>query len=160
MNNVTCFKTGLSALLDIQLWIKWMSILSNIATVVAVIVAIVAALIAYQQLLSNIKESKSSTANNIYQQYLTLCMDNPHFSFGMEKPHEKNEEYARYCWFVSSMLFSFEQILEINEDDPKWTKTIESQLERHAAHLKISSTVSNGHWNNNLEELIQKVICK
>ncbi|EGT0657420.1 hypothetical protein JAG27_001137 [Proteus mirabilis] len=158
MENVTCFKTGWSALLDAGLWIKWLSIASSLATVITVIVAIAAAIIAYRQLLSNVKESKSSTANSIYQQYLHLCMEYPVFSLGMEKPDEKNEDYTKYCWFVSSMLFSFEQVLEINEDDEKWLKTIESQLARHASHLKISSTVSDGHWNNKLETLINKVI--
>ncbi len=158
MENVTCFKTGWSSLLDIALWSKWLSIASNLATVTTVIVAIIAAVIAYRQLLSNVKESKGSTANSIYQQYLHLCMEYPVFSFGMEKPDERNEEYAKYCWFVSSMLFSFEQILEINEDDEKWLRTIESQLARHVSHLKSSSTVSDGHWNNNLEILINKVI--
>lgn len=158
MENLTCFKTGWSALFDVSLWIKWLSIASNIATVTAVIVAIIAATIAYKQLLSNVRESKSSTANNIYQQYLHLCMEHPNFSFGMEKPDERSEEYATYCWFVSSMLFSFEQVLEINEDDEKWVKTIESQLVRHASHLKSSTTVSEGYWNSNLEELINKVI--
>lgn len=158
MENVTCFKTGWSALLDAGLWIKWLSIASNFATVTAVIVAIIAATIAYKQLISNVKVSKSSTANNIYQQYLHLCMEHPVFSLGMKKPDERNEEYTKYCWFVSSMLFSFEQVLEINEDDDKWLRTIESQLARHASHLKSSSTVSDGHWNNNLQTLINKVI--
>ncbi|QYJ70308.1 hypothetical protein K0H59_14890 [Shewanella sp. FJAT-51649] len=158
MENITCFKTGWSALLDVGLWLKWLSIFSDIATVTAVIVAIIAAKIAYKQLLSSVKESKSSTANSIYQQYLHLCMEHPAFSLGMEKPDERNEEYAKYCWFVSSMLFSFEQVLEINDDNEKWLKTIESQLSRHASHLKSSSTVSDGHWNDNLESLINKVI--
>lgn len=158
MENVTCFKTGWSALLDVNLWINWLGIASDIATVTAVIVAIIAAYIAYKQLISNVKESRSSTANSIYQQYLHLCMEYPAFSMGMEIPNERNEEYTKYCWFVSSMLFSFERVLEINEGDHKWLKTIESQLRRHASHLKKSSTVSDGYWNENLEKLIKKVI--
>ncbi|WP_025903643.1 hypothetical protein [Tatumella sp. UCD-D_suzukii] len=158
MKNLTCFKTGLSALLDINLWVKWISIASNIATVITVIVAIIAAAIAYKQYLSNIKESKNSTANSIYQQYLQLCITYSKFSFGLKKPAVRNEEYSKYCWFVSSMLFSFEQILEINENDDKWAKAIESQLKRHANHLKISSSVSDEHWSSSLEKIIDKVI--
>ncbi|QYJ75062.1 hypothetical protein [Shewanella sp. FJAT-52076] len=158
MSNLMCFKIGWAALLDVELWLKWLDILSKIATVVAVVVAIIAAFIAYKQITSNSQVSKSSTAISIYQQYLQLCIDNPQFSMGMQKPTNRTGEYTKYCWFVSSMLYSFEQILEVYDNDDKWIKTIKSQLIRHSEHLKISSSVQDGHWNSKLESVIEDVL--
>ncbi|MBK0030954.1 hypothetical protein IBT47_01540 [Erwinia sp. S43] len=158
--DLTCFKTGWSILLDIQFWIKWLGILANLATIAAVIVGIIAAWIAFRQIKSSAEESKRSTANQIYQQYLLLCFENPSFTNGLTKPSRKNEKYSKYCWFISTMLFSFEQILEINSNDSQWIDTIESQLVRHAKHLKVSSTVRNGHWDERLNKIIKKVLAE
>ncbi|WP_392340722.1 hypothetical protein [Moritella marina] len=160
MNNsgVTCFKTGWSALLDAELWVKWFDILASLTTMVAVFAAIFAAYIAYKQLISNAKETRNATACNIYQQYLALCMANPNFSNGMVKPESRSKEYTQYCWFISSMLFSFEKILETQKDDTQWVKTIKSQLIMHREHLKSSGTVKDGQWEKELDDIIKKVI--
>jgi hypothetical protein len=156
-SNITCFKTGWAALLDIELWGKWVDIVSGLATISALIVAVIAACIGYNQLISNRSESRKATASAIYHQYLLLCMDNPQFSMGIEKPETRNDTYQRYCWFVSSMLFSFEQILETQQNDPQWLETIKSQLSRHKEHLSRSGTVNNGHWDPVLTRLIAEV---
>ncbi|MEN4636554.1 hypothetical protein ABEG70_15910 [Pantoea agglomerans] len=153
-----CFKTGWAILLDAQYWIKWSGIYSNVATILAVIVAAIAAVIAFYQLHSSRIESRRSTANQIYQQYLAMCIEHPNFSLGMNKPVRRSKEYTQYCWFVSSMLFSFEQILEVNSFDKKWISTIESQLSRHEKHLKSSSSVRNGQWEENLDLILKRVI--
>ncbi|MFH4760185.1 hypothetical protein [Vibrio alginolyticus] len=156
-SDVTCFKTGLASLLDIELWLKWIEVASGLATTFALIVASIAAYIGYKQLLSNKEESRKATASSIYQQYLLLSMEYPQFSMGMEKPESRNDTYQQYCWFVSSMLFSFEQILETQNEDPQWLETIKSQLSRHKIHLATSSTVNNGHWDPILTKLIDDV---
>lgn len=155
---MTCFKTGWASLLNGDLWIKWASIASNVATVIAVVVAIFAAVIAFRQLISSGKESRRSTANQIYQQYLAMCIEYPYFSRGLMKPHRRKVEYTKYCWFVSSMLFSFEQILETDPDDKQWIITIESQLKMHSSHLKISRTANSEQWDKNLDGIIKRVI--
>ncbi|WP_152929156.1 hypothetical protein [Pantoea sp. RIT-PI-b] len=154
----TCFETGWSVFIDVNMWLKWIGILSGIATIAGVVIALYAASVAYNQLISSRKESKSATAYQIYHQYLSMCIAYPNFSNGMVKPLSVTEEYAKYCWFVSSMLFSFEQILSIDINDEKWNSTIKSQLSRHIDHLKISSTVRERHWDESLIDLINDLV--
>lgn len=87
-----------------------------------------------------------------------MCIDMPLFAYGLDKPNSRTIEYGQYCWFVSSMLFTFEQILETNSPDQKWQDTIKSQLLIHKNFLSISSTVRKRNWNNNLQKIIDEVI--
>lgn len=154
-SNLICFKTGLSALLDVELWVQWTDILSNLLTV---FIAGVALYIAYKQLMSNRTETRNATAHNLYHQYLKLCMDMPQYSYGMEKPNHECIEYGKYCWFISAMLFTFEQMLETMASDEKWQATIKSQLIIHKNFLSSSSTVREKKWNHKLQRLIEDVI--
>lgn len=156
---IRCFNMGWAVLLDGQIWIKWAGILSNVATVIAACVAIVAAIIALLQYRSSIRESRRAAANQIYQQYLNVCFHYPNFSMGMLPPKTKSDDYTKYCWFVSAMLFSFEEILDVCPTDEKWQLAIESQLRRHVEHLKKSSTVKQGQWSKPLQVIINKVVC-
>lgn len=158
MENIKCFEMGIAALLDASLWVKWSSILANIGTFMAMIVAMGAAYIAYHQYISSKEETKHATASNIYQQYLLLCIDKSHFAFGMDKPVTRTQLYGEYCWFVSSMLFAFEQILEAQTNDEKWKDTIRSQLRMHKEFLRNSRTVRDQEWTKDLQDLINQVI--
>ncbi len=148
---MTCFETGFSVLLDIQTWKNWLPIIS-------LIIAVLAGCIALIQLHSGRNESRRATANNIYSQYLTLCFDNPKFAYGLSEAEHDIETYNKYRWFVSNMLFTFEQVLETQSKDEKWITTIQAQLKRHKKHLDKSSTVKDRVWNDELMELIEKVI--
>ncbi|MTF07546.1 hypothetical protein E4K08_14895 [Raoultella ornithinolytica] len=158
MSNLKCFEMGWAVLLDSSLWIKWLGILSNIATCVAGVIAVAAAIIAYNQLKSGRDEGRKNTAYGIYQQYLLLCINNPQFSDGMIKPVIKNSDYGQYRWFVSSMLFSFEQILDTQKNDQQWIGTIKSQLNIHKEILKVSRTVKNNEWSTELLTIIKEVV--
>ncbi|HFP9403981.1 TPA: hypothetical protein ACHOZF_001511 [Raoultella planticola] len=158
MSNLKCFEMGWAVLLDASLWIKWLGILSNIATCVAGVIAVAAAIIAYNQLKSGRDEGRKNTAYGIYQQYLLLCINNPQFSDGMIKPVIKNSDYGQYRWFVSSMLFSFEQILDTQKNDQQWIGTIKSQLNIHKEILKVSRTVKNNEWSTELLTIIKEVV--
>ncbi len=160
--NMTCFYTGWSALLDIELWTKWMDIFSSLAAVAIAGLALYVARnqlhLGWEQLKINRDETRSATAHNLYHQYLILCIEKPEYAYGMDKPEERTEEYGKYCWFVSSMLFTFEQILETKATDDKWEKTITSQLNIHKEFLASSRTVREGEWDNELQEIIKKVL--
>ena len=158
MSQIKCYDIGFSALLDGALWIKWAGIFANIATCAAAIIAIIAAFIAYYQIKSSRQETRKSTAFNSYNQYLLLCINNPQYADGMEKPSQRTEHYSKYRWFVSTMLFSFEQILDVQPQDEEWEKTIISQLKLHKEHLKSSRTVNEKEWSDELHILITKAI--
>ena len=144
--------------MNIDFWAKWVSLASDLATFFAVFVAGLAAWIGYKQLKSSKDEERKSIAYDIYQQYLQLCIVNPTFSAGLEKPENNTNEYGQYRWFVSAMLFSFEQILETQSRDSKWIATIKSQLSIHKDCLKNSRTVRDKEWSNELQGIIEEVI--
>lgn len=161
-DNVTCFNTGWSALLDVELWVKWIDIFTSLAAVAiagyALYVACNQLSLGWQQLKVNRDETRSATAHNLYHQYLTLCIEKPEFANGMAKPVDRCSEYSKYCWFVSSMLFTFEQILETKSTDDKWQRTIKSQLQTHKVFLASSRTVREREWNDELQTIIDQIL--
>lgn len=152
---MTCFETGLAVLLDIEMWTKWTATFSAIATP---LIALVAVRIAFKQLNSNKKESQRASAYNIYQQYLTTCMEYPDLARGEGTITKGHKNYGQYCWFISSMLFSFERVLDTQVRSDKWKKTIIKQLKRHRLFLVDSSSVKDRVWANELQLLIDSVI--
>ncbi|MFM5820659.1 hypothetical protein [Aeromonas sanarellii] len=161
-NTPSCFNVDLSTLSNIDLWAKWIDIFSGISTVAIAGLALYVAhhqlRLGWQQLKSSANETKNATAYDLYHQYLIMCIDMPSFAYGLDKPKNRTIEYSQYCWFVSSMLFTFEQILETNSLDQKWQNTIKSQLLIHKNFLSISSTVGKRNWNDKLQEIIDDVI--
>lgn len=147
----TCFETGFAVLLDINMWKLWGDIITPLIAIFAVIVAI-------RQLKSSKIESRSSTANSIYHSYLNLCLANPELAKGKGSITKANDNYGSYCWFISSMLFSFEKIIESVDSNEKWESTIKSQLERHKEFLKNSRTAKSDEWDNRLKKLIDSVV--
>ncbi|TMP80576.1 hypothetical protein CWB73_11125 [Pseudoalteromonas phenolica] len=142
-----CFETGWAALLSADLWSKW----AGIATA---LIAFIALRIARKQLKTAREESKRALAHSAYNDYLTLCFENTKFSYG----NEKGECQSEYKWFVSKMLFAFEQIIEVYPDDIEWKTAIKNQLKMHSPHLTNSNSVSRKDWSNELTKIIQEVI--
>ncbi|MBL0596857.1 hypothetical protein JD516_03350 [Aeromonas jandaei] len=159
MSNTYCFKMGLAALLDVSLWVEWLGILANLATFFGLFIAGVAAIYAIRQHKENIIESRRSVAYELYQNYLSLCFEHPEFARGFKRPTNKSDkQYERYCWFISSALFAFEQILHTESQKDTWSKTIKYQLSFHKEHLIRSSTVRNELWDDELQKIIDRVI--
>lgn len=147
-----CFETGWAALLSADLWVKW-------ATILMPFIAFFALCVAWYQLNSSRHESRASTAYAIYQQYLSLCLENPMLAKGDRKIVSRDDEtLSRYKWFVSNMLFSFEQILRVASEDSDWKVAIKHQLSRHIWHLSDSGTVKRREWSDELMELIDSAV--
>ena len=122
-------------------------------------VAIWAASVAKKQLDSSKQESRISTAKVAYQDYLTLCFQNPIFADGKESQITRNaDDYTQYRWFVAKMLYSFEQIIEALGNDKDWETTLLSQLKYHSWHLNKSESVKRGDWDKRLTSLINQAI--
>lgn len=145
---MTCFKTSWGALLDASLWVNW-------ATVATPIIATLAIGIALHQLKINKEESRRTSAYAIYTDYLELCFEHQKYScgFNMNTQTDK-DEMNQYRWFITRMLFAFEQILDVYSDDEEWITTIKSQLKRHEWHLSNSGTIRRGEWNATLTSLV------
>lgn len=143
-----CFTTGWAALLDVSLWVNW-------ATIAAPIIAGLAIGIALYQLKESRKESRRSSAYAIYTDYLQLCFDHQKYSCGFTIESSSDEdELNQYRWFITRMLFAFEQILDVYSDDEEWVTTIKSQLKRHEWHLSNSGTIRRGEWSADLTSLV------
>ena len=135
------------------------NLLVAIANIVMAIVAILAVVFAKKQLDSSKQESKISTAKIAYQDYLTLCFQNPIFADGKESQIIRNaDDYTQYRWFVAKMLYSFEQIIEALGNDKDWETTLLSQLKYHSWHLNKSESVKRGDWDKRLTILINQAI--
>lgn len=144
---MTCFKTGLAALLDIDLLVGW-------ANIVMAIVATLALLFARKQLKSASDDGKRATAYAAYDNYLKLCFENQSLARGLESEIKRSDEnHSKYKWFVANMLFAFEQVLEACSDDPTWRETIAHQLKRHKWHLDTSGSAQRPEWSSELKAL-------
>ncbi len=145
-----CYKTGLAAILNVDLWVDW-------ATIATPIIAVFAISFAYLQLKTSREDSRRSSAYAAYDSYLQLCLDKPKLSYGYDAScNFSNEEYDQYRWFVMKMLFTFEQVLDVYKNDCEWNKAILAQLRKHKLHLSKSRSVQRNEWSRELTALIQK----
>lgn len=127
-------------------------------SLVTIIVAIIAISVAVWQLHVGRTETRSAQAHETYQQYLARCIEYSEFASGYTAKSKPDPEYDKYKWFVSSMLFSFEQILEAKPKDQYWINAICSQLKLHEAHLVKSSTIDKGEWHDSLQRLLNSTV--
>ncbi|MGI2198599.1 hypothetical protein [Shewanella baltica] len=149
---MTCFNTGLAYLVDYNFW-------NQRTDIITAAVAVIALFFAWYQVRAARKESRRATAYAAYDNYLKLCLDNQSFAMGTESEIKNDDKnYLKYKWFVTNMLFAFEQVLEVCKDDPTWEKTVTSQLRRHKWHLEHSKSVQRKEWSEKLIDLILKVV--
>ncbi|MFM9801358.1 hypothetical protein ACKKBJ_20215 [Aeromonas dhakensis] len=149
-----CLDTNTAQFLTFEFW-------NDRADIIMAIVAILALIITLNQLRSGRQESRRATAYTTYQEYLKNCVENPKLAYG-----NKNDiildsiANAKYPWFISQMLFTFEQILETAMPDNQWKTAIQAQLERHAWYLEKSNTVKRKEWSSSLMALLNEAIDK
>ncbi|TOB23482.1 hypothetical protein CGK09_19540 [Vibrio parahaemolyticus] len=147
-----CLDTNSAQLLTFEFW-------NERADIIMAGVAILALMLTLQQLRSGRLESRRTTAYATYQEYLKNCADNPKFAYGNRNDIVSNgTTHEKYPWFVSQMLFTFEQVLETSKSDKQWKTAIRSQLERHAWYLKGSNTIKRKEWSDELTALISVAI--
>ncbi|MDO6637822.1 hypothetical protein Q4540_16400 [Pseudoalteromonas carrageenovora] len=134
------------------------ALLIDLVPVFSLLLAVFALCVAYWQIKVGRSSTASAQAHSIYQQYLLMCMENPVLASGKYEPQSDNDEqYAKYTWFFSSMLFAFEQVLEAKPKDEQWKETIKAQLFIHKMHLAKSSTAASNQWYLELQKLIDEV---
>lgn len=124
----------------------------------ALVVGVIAICVAIWQLRVGRTETRSAQAHETYQQYLARCIEYPEFASGYASDVRPDPKYDQYKWFVASMLFSFEQIMEAKPKDKYWVAAIGSQLEIHRLHLSKSNSVRRGEWDDSLQQLLNKVV--
>src|SRR4051812_23552184 len=98
---------------------KWVQ-LSQIGANVATILGVAGIIVAYRQLRAGQRGQREATAIGIWKDYLHLALDHPRFSLPqpyMTGAGRGTEDFTRYEWFVSSMLFACEQVLALEATD-------------------------------------------
>jgi hypothetical protein len=111
----------------------------------AAFVAIAAFVIAYLQLESSRDLQLKTMAQDSFQEYLKLTIDEPLFAEGIRtcsrdscKKHEQN-----YEWFVSFFLHAAEQVYLVYPDDEGWNRALSNQLCFHRDYLNSPDFVDN-----------------
>ncbi len=149
-----CLDTSVAQLLTYDFW-------NDRADIIMTIVAALALILTLKQLHSGRQESRRATAYSAYQEYLKICFESPKLAYGNREEIVVDGKTVReYPWFISQMLFTFEQILEADKSDGQWRISIKSQLERHAWYLKKSSTANRDEWSDELNLMINDAIAE
>ena len=147
-----CYESGLAVILDVDMWIKW-------GALAVPFIALGAIKVALNQLKVSREETRRSTAYTAYQQYLSLCLEHSDLAKGCESEIYKDDfKYGKYKWFLSNMLFSFEQIIEVLPKDKEWKSSIKSQLLRHRWHLVKAKSIKEKQWSPEMSAIINEVI--
>lgn len=130
---------------------------SQITTTGAALVALV---IAYTQLRQNRRIHRESTAKAIYKEYLRIAVEHPHLAYprsGHIESIRNTEEYVRYTWFVSYMLFACDEVLALSRETRQWRGVIKEQVKFHLNYLSSPEFYeTNEHSGYSLE--MQKIL--
>ena len=132
---------------------------SSVGTFGSFVVALVAAVYAYFQYRNNKRENRRALAYQNYSSFLLLSFNNT----DLAKPSTsilsiKHPRNLQYKYFVANMLFAFEQIFLAVDGEEDWLNAMTTQLERHKAHLIISKSLEEKHWNAKFSEFAKGVI--
>jgi hypothetical protein len=137
---------------------SYLPLLASLSSIVTLVIAVIALYVAMGQLNS----SDSSSAKGIYKEYLALAFANPKFSAAsyplgdpaIYKFEVGGEEFERYEYFVSFLLFSANEILSLDLDDEnKWIDTLKTQMRYHALYLS-SKFFDASSYSDATKELI------
>jgi len=147
-----CFTNDIGYYLTFDFWNKR-------ADIIVAFVALIALIFTIIQIIINKREARRTTALSAYNEYLKLCFDFPQYSFGSETDIIIGGTVGpQYPWFISRMLFCFEQILVVEKNNKEWIIALESQLSKHSWYLKHSNSVKRKEWSKDLQDMIKKVI--
>jgi hypothetical protein len=138
---------------------------SAYAAVATLVIAIFALFVAGRQLIIGKSEARRGFAYSIYKDYLALAFANPKFSsasYPIENPRMKafsndRDEYERYEYYVSYLLFAAEEVLNLSKNSASWRETLRDQLRYHALYLD-SLDLPEMHYSNELLELREDAI--
>jgi hypothetical protein len=123
-----------------------------VAAIALSIFAIKVAIDAQQQ---TVALESNLRAREDWGNYMKLAMETPEFSAGVDLQKLDEIGRKRYEWFVSSMLFSSESVLESDESS-LWIPGIKRQLHSHS-DLICSPDFRAGELKDYSTKLVQLV---
>jgi len=139
--------------------------LNAYAALITAVVACFALFIATLQILVSRHEGRLGVAKSIYKDYLLLAMQNPKFSaasYPKNNPRlyefsNEKDEYERYEFYVSYLLFASEEILLLTKGSKEWYASLEAQLRYHALYLQ-GLDLPDDHWSREIHEIKEQAI--
>lgn len=111
---------------------------------------------------AQLEESKKvnirSLSHDSYSKYLQLALEHPNFAYPNPDFIKADQQiFSQYRWYVANMLFYFEEVLVVNDEDKNWSDAISKQIRIHRWYLQ-SSNYKNQAWSQKLVEIISKEV--
>lgn len=111
---------------------------------------------------AQLEESKKvnirSLSHDSYSKYLQLALEHPNFAFpNPDVIRSEYQTFTKYRWFIANILFYFEEVLVVNDDDKNWSDAISRQVRIHTWYLE-GSNYKNQAWSPPLVEIITKEV--
>ncbi|ODW87598.1 hypothetical protein BBL94_18500, partial [Vibrio parahaemolyticus] len=133
------------------------------AQIVAAVASVSALVGVYLQIQSANNASQLATATTMYDSYLKLAMTSSEFSDGYRGNMDDDEDYRKYTWYMSKLLFSVESILALNFGDEttekEWRETLRGQLNYHKPYLSSCDYLAiQSYHSERLNALIAEVV--
>ncbi|PKG40198.1 hypothetical protein [Psychromonas sp. Urea-02u-13] len=111
--------------------------------------------VANNQLREVKKDNVRSFSHTAYSQYLKLTLEYPHFAHpDPELIKSDSAMHSHYRWFISNMLFYFEEVIMINDGDKDWSKAISRQIRIHMWQIGSYSSYKQQGWSQELLKII------
>lgn len=135
----------------------------NISQITAATVAILALAGAAYQVSEIRANSRETNARQIFRNYLELAFNNPKYSKPNYDALKKagGDEYERYSWFVTNLLYACEEIGASFPKDEAWRSSCKDSLSSHARYLCDTSEQDDlSAYNLWLQNLVKEVMAK
>ncbi|EGQ8102515.1 hypothetical protein CGG88_23515 [Vibrio parahaemolyticus] len=119
--------------------------IASIAQSLTFVVALVTVSVTYFQIKASSEQAQQQLASTMYQSYLQSAFDYPKFaepialaSLCVEET-EKSKCETRYEWFAARVLYTAENILELDlseGDMQSWKHTVDRMVENHSEYIR------------------------
>jgi hypothetical protein len=142
-------------------------VISAAALVVATSIALGSAIIAYSSLKRVRRSQKEAQARGLFTDYQKLAMQYPIFAFPERfadrydfaniAVNKSTEEFERYEWFISFLLVTAREILELYPDDEFWADAIRRNVGYHHKFIKWRASQSP-EWLAQKGKRVEKIL--
>jgi uncharacterized protein (DUF1330 family) len=130
-------------------------VLTALAASCAAVIAGFALFVARRQLNLNRENKRETTDKTIFRDFLKLCVEHPDLAYGSFK----NQDRAKYEWFVAHFLWAAEEILEYAPT--AWEPNLRLHVSYHRDYLRNDQRFRNEDWptyTQRLRDFVDKAL--
>jgi hypothetical protein len=131
----------------------------KIAAIISAAVAASSLMIAAMTYQNNSELQKQTITNQIFRDYLKLCLEYPEFAGGVALAEDSvtGQPQGKYLDFADYAMYSGETILALNVADSAWIGTVRSIIVTHRNYV-LSKEFPWGNYSQEMISLIKKTI--